>query len=131
MALLHVISNFVFMGKYIFRSEEIEDYLNKNDIQIDNFREQLEKLVYDQFLSKKEKHNKCVLFKGREYELRYGKRGFGYYLIPHHYKNRRGKGNRISILKKKTVDVQASKYWRDNEYRISSKFITEKMRFTI
>ena len=131
MSLLHVITNFAFMGKYIFRSEEVEEYLNNNDILIDNFREELEKLVCDKFLQKKEIHNRCVLFKGRKYELRDGKKGIGYYLIPRHYKNRSGKGNRISILKKKIRSIPASKYWKDNEYRISSKFISKKMRFTI
>lgn len=131
MSLSYIISNFVFTGKYTFRREEMEDYLSKHNIYIDNLSRELDKLVTEKSLFVREVHNKCVLFKGRKYELREGENGFGYYLVPTILKGNRRRGNRISILKKKIKELHSCRYWKDEEYRVSGIFISKKIRLTI
>ena len=130
MSLSYVLGTFVFAGKYTFRREEIEDYLSKHNIYIDNLGKELDKLVSDRCLFVREVHNRCVLFKGRKYELREGENGFGYYLVPT-IKSGRVRGNRIRILKKKVSELRACRYWKDNEYRVSGMFISKKIKLTV
>lgn len=131
MSLSYILGSFVFAGKYTFRREEIEDYLSEHDIHIDNLSEELDKLVSDRCLFVREVHNKCVLFRGRKYELREGENGFGYYLVPTIKPGRRVRGNRISILKKKIKELRACRYWKDKEYRISGMFISKKIKLIV
>jgi hypothetical protein len=87
--------------------------------------------VSDRCLFVREVYNKCVLFKGRKYELREGENGFGYYLVPTIKPGRRPRGNRISILKKKIKELRACRYWKDKEYRVSAMFISKKIKLIV
>jgi hypothetical protein len=104
----------MYMGKYKFTQNDVYEYMKKNEIPICITSDHFKEFVENQSLIASYIYHKLVVHNGHTYELKNGKKGYGFYLV---------RGN---IKRRKKYSQSASNTWREITYQITNRLYSKR-----